>query len=78
MVHIVNLGVGLILAGVLVVAFCKRHKWTNGKSIVEHLLKWRIWDLVGDSPMGRHKEKGQIMKQVPWKKELGKTMWSRW
>ena len=41
MVHIVNLGVGLILAGVLVVAFCKRHKWTNGKSIVEHLLKWR-------------------------------------
>ena len=53
MVHIVNLGVGLILAGVLVVAFCKRHKWTNGKSIVEHLLKWRIWDLVGEAQRKR-------------------------
>ena len=47
MVHMVNLVVGLILAGVLVVAFCQSHKWTHGKSIFGHLLKGKIGHLVG-------------------------------
>ena len=53
MVHIINLGVGLVLAAVLVVGFCLRHKWTNGKSIFGHLLKGKIGDLIGKAKSKR-------------------------
>ena len=54
MVHIINLGVGLILALVLVVSFCQRHKWTNG-----HLLKGKICTLVGKAQSKRRGHKSE-------------------
>ena len=57
MVHIINLGVGLVLAAVLVVGFCLRHKWTNGKSIFGHLLKGKIGDLIGKAKSKRRDHK---------------------
>ena len=65
MVHVINLGVGLILAGVLVIAFCQRHKWTNGKSIFGHLLKGKIGDLVGKAQRkrGDHKTEASSLEE---------------
>ena len=59
MVRIINLGVGLILALVLVVGFCHRHKWTNGTSIFGHLLKGKICTLVGKAQSKRRDHKSE-------------------
>ena len=59
MVHIINLGVGLILAVVLVVSFCHRHKWTNETTIFGHLLKGKIRHLVGKAQSKRRDHKSE-------------------
>ena len=53
MVRTINLGVALVLAVVLVVGFCQRHKWSNGKSIFGHLLKGGVCILVGKTKKKR-------------------------
>ena len=53
MVRTINLGVALVLAVVLVVGFCQRHKWSNGKSIFGHLLKGGVCILAGKTKKKR-------------------------
>ena len=76
MVHVINLGVGLILAGVLVIAFCQRHKWTNGKSIFGHLLKGKIGDLVGKAQRkrGDHKTEASSLEEGTGKNYVVKVV----
>ena len=71
MVHIINLGVGLILAVVLVVGFCQRHKWTKGTSIFGHLLNY----LVGKAQRkrGDHKAEESTLEEVKEKNNAVKA-----
>ena len=75
MVHIINLGVGLILAVVLVVGFCQRHKWTKGTSIFGHLMKGKIGNLVGKAQRkrGDHEAVGSTLEEVKEKNNAVKA-----
>ena len=75
MVQIINLGVGFILAVVLVVGFCQRHKWTKGTSIFGHLMKGKIGNLVGKAQrkMGDHEAVGSTLEEVKEKNNAVKA-----
>ena len=75
MVQIINLGVGFILAVVLVVSFCQRNKWTRGTSIFGHLMKGKIRNLVGKAQRkrGDHEAEGSTLEEVKEKNNAVKA-----
>ena len=65
----------MILAVVLFVSFCQRHKWTKGTSIFGHLMKGKICNLVGKAQRkrGDHKAEESTLEEVKEKNNAVKV-----